>query len=136
MTIISDSPSSQYRNRSMMYLMTQLCKSHGISAFEWLFSETGHGKGAPDGVGACVKRMADAFVAEQLHSINGAKDVIPLLNETKINAMIVSIFLMSGSRPNEYQNFPIHVHVEIKCELMFFLLYTILICIRKYCFRG
>ena len=29
----------------------------------WHFSESGHGKGAPDGVGACIKRQADAHVA-------------------------------------------------------------------------
>lgn len=35
----------------------------GVDNIIWHFSESGHGKGEPDGVGACVKRTADAYVA-------------------------------------------------------------------------
>ena len=34
----------------------------GFQCLTWNYSERGHGKGAPDGVGACVKRMADQAV--------------------------------------------------------------------------
>ena len=75
----------------MMFLMSEVCKSHDIGMFEWLFTESGHGKGAPDGVGASVKRMADNYVAQQRHSILSARDIASLLRETKIKAHVVSI---------------------------------------------
>ena len=33
-----------------------------IKYFSWNFCESGHGKGAMDGVGGSMKRTADAFV--------------------------------------------------------------------------
>nr|CAH7731989.1 unnamed protein product [Callosobruchus chinensis] len=33
-----------------------------VKTMTWHFSEAGHGKGAPDGVGGCLKRNADAIV--------------------------------------------------------------------------
>ena len=74
----------------MIFLMSKICRSHGIAAYERIFSESEHGKGAPDGVGATVKRIADNFVALQRHWIQSAKDIIPLLTTSKINASIVS----------------------------------------------
>lgn len=35
-----------------------------ISTFTWNYSETSHGKGAPDGIGGTLKRTADRLVAE------------------------------------------------------------------------
>ena len=78
----------------MLFLMTKVCKTHGIKEYEWLYTESGHGKGAPDGVGAVVKRMADDFVAHQRHPIQTAKDILPLLSNTKIYAKVVSKFLI------------------------------------------
>ncbi|CAH0713855.1 unnamed protein product, partial [Brenthis ino] len=60
---LSDSPSSQYRNKYMFYIISQLTSSHSnITRITWNYSEAGHGKGAPDGVGATVKRTADQMV--------------------------------------------------------------------------
>ncbi|KAF9405878.1 hypothetical protein HW555_013557, partial [Spodoptera exigua] len=62
--IISDSPSGQYRNKKIFYIMSQLsiyCSS--LTNIIWNYSECGHGKGAPDGVGGLLKRTADRFVA-------------------------------------------------------------------------
>ncbi|CAG9793603.1 unnamed protein product [Diatraea saccharalis] len=48
----SDGPSTQYRNKSMFNLVaTYLSKEFGVDTITWHFSERGHGKGAPDGVG-------------------------------------------------------------------------------------
>lgn len=61
---ISDSPSAQYRNRKMFYIMA---KMHwyfpSLRLLVWNYSEKGHGKGAPDGVGGVLKRTADQIVA-------------------------------------------------------------------------
>lgn len=61
--ILSDSPTSQYRNKFVFYLISQLKNDFAQSEkVTWNYSEAGHGKGAPDGVGAVVKRTADRIV--------------------------------------------------------------------------
>lgn len=58
--ILTDSPSSQYRNKHIFYIMTQLQNVFSsLKSVTWNYQEAGHGKGAPDGVGAVVKRTAD-----------------------------------------------------------------------------
>lgn len=60
---LSDSPSSQYRNRSIFYMMTRLKEQvPNLNLITWNYQEAGHGKGAPDGIGAVVKRTADNHV--------------------------------------------------------------------------
>ena len=63
--IISDRPVNQYRNRkflSIFYLLSTVPFLYGFENVLWNFSEKAHGKGAPDGVGGAVKRLADAAV--------------------------------------------------------------------------
>lgn len=61
----SDSPATQYRNRTIFYLL-----AHALEAFitkvkyaTWNYSAPGHGKGAVDGIGGSLKRLADSVVA-------------------------------------------------------------------------
>jgi hypothetical protein len=42
----------------------------------WVFMESGHGKGAPDGVGAAIKRAADACVRYGSSNVLTADDII------------------------------------------------------------
>ncbi|KAL0893762.1 hypothetical protein ABMA27_013899 [Loxostege sticticalis] len=61
--ILSDSPSCQYRNRFIFYMMSKLNERiPNLKLISWNYSEAGHGKGAPDGIGAVVKRTADNHV--------------------------------------------------------------------------
>ncbi|KAG8328972.1 hypothetical protein J6590_108690 [Homalodisca vitripennis] len=63
---LSDSPSGQYRNKTMFHL-TQIFLPKifvGLESCSWNFSEAGHGKGAPDGVGGFIKRTADKCIAQ------------------------------------------------------------------------
>ncbi|XP_043473611.1 uncharacterized protein LOC122505830 [Leptopilina heterotoma] len=58
---MSDGPTTQYKNRTMFYLITQLlpkCYSQ-IKRITYNFSESGHGKGPADGIGAALKRICD-----------------------------------------------------------------------------
>lgn len=58
--ILTDGPSSQYRNKYIFYIMTQLQNIFtSLKLVSWNYQEAGHGKGAPDGIGAVVKRTAD-----------------------------------------------------------------------------
>ncbi|CAH2098094.1 unnamed protein product [Euphydryas editha] len=60
---ISDSPTSQYRNRFIFYMISQLYRDFPqLKSISWNYLEAGHGKGAPDGVGAVLKRTADQVV--------------------------------------------------------------------------
>lgn len=60
----SDSPSSQYRNKTNVYFMRELLPKmfKNLNHFSWNFMESGHGKGAMDGVGGSIKRNADQHV--------------------------------------------------------------------------
>lgn len=62
---LSDSPSTQYRNKTMFYFFSKLEEElPSIQSATWNYSESGHGKGDPDGVGGVLKRTADRIVAQ------------------------------------------------------------------------
>ncbi|KAJ2944203.1 hypothetical protein O0L34_g18180 [Tuta absoluta] len=76
---LSDSPSSQYRNKSMFYIITQIHKDfEQLQKITWNYSESGHGKGAPDGIGATLKRTADRMVlhGQDVGTFNQFRDLI------------------------------------------------------------
>ena len=51
-----------------------------INRFTWNFHEAGHGKGAPDGVGAVCKRTADKFVALG-RDISSTESLVKIIEE-------------------------------------------------------
>ncbi|KAG8176820.1 hypothetical protein JTE90_003448 [Oedothorax gibbosus] len=63
---MSDSPSNQYRNKTMFYIISTVLKEDFpcIKKVTWNYTEAGHGKGAPDGIGGVLKRTADRIVAQ------------------------------------------------------------------------
>lgn len=63
---ISDSVSAQYRNKTIFNLMQERIPSlfPKLKKITWNYTEAGHGKGAPDGVGGTVKRIADEAVCQ------------------------------------------------------------------------
>lgn len=54
----TDSPTSQYRNKSIFYLVANHESLFGLKAI-WNYFEAGHGKGPCDGIGGSTKRCAD-----------------------------------------------------------------------------
>lgn len=58
---MSDGPTTLYKNRTMFYLITQLLPKRysQIKKITYNFSESGHGKGPADGIGAALKRICD-----------------------------------------------------------------------------
>lgn len=50
----------------------------------WNFTEAGHGKGAADGVGATVRRVADAAVAKG-KDIDNIKDFMTIMAQSAKN---------------------------------------------------
>ena len=69
----TDSPTSQYRNKTIFYLLSRPKDLFDVSA-SWNYFEAGHGKGPCDGVGGSVKRMADEAVRQQKVTIQDASD--------------------------------------------------------------
>ena len=70
---ISDSPTSQYRNKVILHMLAEHTELFGTKA-SWLYLEAGHGKGPCDGVGGTAKRMADDAVKQQKAVIQDADD--------------------------------------------------------------
>lgn len=70
--MLSDSPVNQYKNKFMFHLVYHHINDlyPGATFFAWNYSEPGHGKGAPDGVGGTLKRTADKAVAEGKDIVN------------------------------------------------------------------
>ncbi|CAF3423393.1 unnamed protein product [Rotaria socialis] len=82
---ISDSPVSQYRNKTMIFLMKKLATDRHID-IKWIFLESGHGKGVADAVGATVKRKFDETVA--FNPDNTFENALSLINVIKTNTDI------------------------------------------------
>ena len=70
---LTDSPTSQYRNKSIFEFLTRHEAVLGVSG-SWDYLESGHGKGPCDGLGGSVKRSADMAVKQGKVVIQNAKD--------------------------------------------------------------
>ncbi|XP_060801831.1 uncharacterized protein LOC132904258 [Amyelois transitella] len=74
--IISDSPSAQYRNKKILYIISQLSSyCPMLTHIVWNYCECGHGKSAADGVGGVLKRTLDKQVAYQ-HDITNIEVLV------------------------------------------------------------
>ena len=71
----TDSPTSQYRNKTIFYLLSRHKELFDVTA-SWNYFEAGHGKGPCDGVGGCGKRMADEAVRQQKANIQDASEKV------------------------------------------------------------
>ncbi|CAH0403160.1 unnamed protein product [Chilo suppressalis] len=78
--MLSDSPVNQYKNKFMFHIVYRHINDlfPGTKFFSWNYSEPGHGKGAPDGVGGTLKRIADKAVAEgrDIVNLNALKEIL------------------------------------------------------------
>lgn len=81
--VLSDGPVTQYRNRANCYLLSSVPYTWGLKQITWNYSERAHGKGAPDGVGGAVKRMADNHVHGG-QDLKSPKDVYEFLVQKEV----------------------------------------------------
>ena len=70
---VTDSPTSQYRNKKIFHILVKHRSEFGVNA-SWHYFEAGHGKGPCDGVGGTTKRMADEAVKQHKATIQDAND--------------------------------------------------------------
>ncbi len=87
---LSDGPTTQYRNKTNMYLMSTIPADRGFISVNWIFTEAGHGKGAPDGVGAAVKRRADAIVSSG-KDITNCADLMQNLSNQESKTRLLTV---------------------------------------------
>ena len=88
--VVSDSPTSQYRNGKNVFLMKKIAMELGIT-IRLLFTESGHGKSPCDGVGGNIKTQVEEALLKRhgeknlkpIHSAEDVKDVIE--NETHLS---------------------------------------------------
>jgi len=69
----TDSPSSQYRNKTIFDTVGRFPEIYGMFA-SWHYFESGHGKGPCDGIGGTAKRNADNAVKQGKSLIQDARD--------------------------------------------------------------
>ncbi len=83
--IISDSPSSQYRNKTTIYFLNQYATQLAIT-IRWIFLESGHGKGIADAISARMKRKMDECISFNPNkSYNTTTDFVhDIINSTSI----------------------------------------------------
>ena len=60
--IVSDSPSSQYCNKSIFWYLKEFSEKHNTS-LKWIYLEHDHGMGILDGIGAVFKRSIKDIIA-------------------------------------------------------------------------
>ena len=77
--IISDSPTSQYRNKNVFWFMSKFCSLKNVST-DWIYLEVGKGKGTADGIGAAVKRaFTDIILQHPDSKFESATDFLQYL---------------------------------------------------------
>lgn len=59
----SDGPFNQYKQKKNFYLFNKYVEKFKFQWCTWNFFESGHGKGAADGVGGMLKRVADRIIS-------------------------------------------------------------------------
>lgn len=69
----TDSPTSQYRNKHIFYLVVHFPEFYHVQA-TWSYFEAGRGKGPCDGLGGTTKRMADEASRSGNASIQDARE--------------------------------------------------------------
>ena len=84
---ITDSPSSQYRNRNVIELVRRFPNLFGGMIATWNWLESGHGKGPCDGVGGSIKKKADNLVKSG-KVMRTAKEFTKVLNAAGVKSVL------------------------------------------------
>lgn len=88
---LSDSVINQYRNKKMFHFFgNDLAELFKAQSMIWHYSEAGHGKGAPDGIGGCLKRNANNLVALG-HDMSSLDKFVDNLKKTCKNVTIITV---------------------------------------------
>ena len=85
--IVSDSTCNQYRNQNNVFLTKQWAVKSNINVC-WVFTESGHGKGPMDGIGAKIKMKVKDTIAflpnEVIRNTEELLNHLPLMDNISI----------------------------------------------------
>ena len=99
---LSDGTSQQYRNKNMFYLAATFFQQElQPETICWHYMEKGHGKGAPDGIGGCVKRTADSLVSQG----KDLADIDTLVKELKEKCKGITIYKIDSENFTKYDDY-------------------------------
>ena len=102
--IISDSPTSQYRNKNVFWFMSKFFSLKNVS-IDWIYLEAGKGKGAADGIGAVVKRaFADIILQYPDNNFESVTDFMQYL-PIYIQSIEIFHFIKEDVKKGTYQSF-------------------------------
>lgn len=101
---MTNSPTSQYRNKQIFSIVAQHDIIFPGFRASWLLFEAGHGKGPCDGVGGTVKRLADMAVKRHSAIIQSADDFYKW-GKTQENSSLKYMFVPKSQSAE--------VHVEL-----------------------
>ncbi|KAJ8668911.1 hypothetical protein QAD02_000170 [Eretmocerus hayati] len=90
--IQSDGPSTQYKNKTNLYLFKENCKELGLEYGSWNFTSPGHGKSTADGIGGNSKGLCDRAVlnGNDVHSVERMVEVINSSKTQKTKAFLIT----------------------------------------------
>ena len=104
LTFWSDGPSSQYKQKRNFFRLSTDPFDHGFQTVGWNFFESCHGKGAVDGVGAAIKRMANDAVRQGM-DIESPRKLFDVMKQLSTSVRLMYIendqFTLSASRTPE-----------------------------------
>ncbi|CAF0941352.1 unnamed protein product [Rotaria sordida] len=108
--IISDSPSSQYRNKPSIYMLNQYATKHAIT-MRWIFLECGHGKGVADAISAQMKRKMDKYVS--FNPTKSYEKTSDFVHEIQ-NSTSIKLFTYDQSHVDEIRKQILHTLQTVK----------------------
>ena len=86
---VTDSPASQYRNKSICVLVARFEEFFGIKC-TWSWLESGHGKSVCDGIGGSIKKKADNMIKSN-RIISNAEEFFSELNGSTEKMILVKV---------------------------------------------
>lgn len=94
--IQSDGPSSQYKNRTNLFMFNSKCKELKLKNATWNFTTPGHGKSVADGTGGTVKGICNRFVTYG-NDVLSAEDIVQVVEkeESAVKMFLIPTDAMS-----------------------------------------
>ena len=97
LTFWSDGPTAQYKQKNNFIRLCTEPFEYGFESVSWNYFESGHGKGAVDGVGAAVKRLAHS-AARHGKDVNTPQKMFEVVSEA---AQSVKLFFVTDEEFEE-----------------------------------
>lgn len=92
LSVQSDGPVTQYRNKTNFYLFKDFCKTLNLKSASWNFTAPGHSKGPADQVGGTCKETMKKSVCCGKDILN-AKEFITFFQEKETKVILFNISL-------------------------------------------